>query len=108
MFATIRRLLLVACVALLIPCGPGSAEAGKSTSPMGMSDDMLLFLLDEGVSEKEIDWLLMEGLNDDDILFLYGLDEAEVYGVNGVSGHDLGSGRIWSFGETSGESPNNF
>lgn len=107
MFATIRRLMFVAVVATLIPCGASSAEAGKSTTRTRMSDDMLLFLLDSGMSDKEIDLLLVEGLDDDDILFLYGLSEKDVYGPQSVSGLDLGSGRIRSFGESSGDSPSN-
>ena len=95
MFKTVRHLTLIAVAAILIPTG--FAEAGeKLETEAGMSGDMMLFLMDSGIDDRDIDLLLKMEASDEEIMDMLGFTEVEwtyIY-LNGLSGMDLGSGRI--------------
>ena len=109
MFLTLRRLSLVAVAALLIPYVANFADAGKtSNTKTVMSGEMFMFLLDAGMADQELDLLPDMGLTDSEIVKLYGLTTKDLSNVKGVSGLDLGSSRIKSFGESTGDGPKDF
>jgi len=93
---TVRKMFCLAFVALIIPCGLSTVEAGKTVkSETVMSVDMMMFLMESGIPEKEINMLIEANMSDDEIVMIYGLAGLDLGSgrVKSLSGLDLGSGR---------------